>query len=119
MIEGLKLPFTGHEIIRAIDEQIARHEASIQFKRDEIDGKIEHKKEVQWQLPVEAVLQEIAIVQHRIDVLTMYRERIDPGETYLLGRRALKRANLLPPEPSMVPEFAEEETETRWVTRSA
>ena len=119
MIQGLKLPFTGQEIIRAIDARIARHEASIQFKRDEIDGKIEHKKEVQWQLPVEAVLQEIAIEQHRIDVLTMHRERIDPGETYLLGRRALKRANLLPPVPAMASDFDDGETETRWVTRSA
>jgi hypothetical protein len=38
MIQGPKLAFTGQEIIRAINERIARLEASIQFKRDEIDG---------------------------------------------------------------------------------
>ena len=38
MTQGLKLAFTGQEILRAIDERIARLEAAIQFKRDEIDG---------------------------------------------------------------------------------
>ncbi len=39
MIHGLKLAFTGQEIIRALDERLAHHAASIQFKPDEIDEK--------------------------------------------------------------------------------
>ena len=46
MIHGLKLAFTGQQIIRAIDERTADHAASIQYKRDEIDGKIEPKGDV-------------------------------------------------------------------------
>lgn len=69
MIQGLKLAFTGQEIIRAIDERIAGLQASIQFKHDEIDGKVEHTGEVQWQVPV-------------VQTLTMYRERIVLAETY-------------------------------------
>ena len=116
MIDGLKLAFTGEEIIRAIDERIAGLEGAIQFKRDEIDGKIEPKGDVGWQTPVETVQDEIRVLQHRVDVLTMYRGRIMPAETYLLGRRAVRWANLLPPEPP-APEI-DPDSEIRWVTRS-
>jgi hypothetical protein len=118
MIQGLKLAFTGQEIILAIDGRIAVDAASIQFKRDEIDGKIEPKGDVKWREPVEIVQQEIRFLQHRIDVLTMYRDRVVPGETYLLGRRALKWTNLMPPEPRAISD-SDEESEIRWVTRSA
>lgn len=117
MIHGLKLAFTGHEIIRAIDERMADLAASIQFKRDEIDGKIEPEGDLQWQEPVETVQEEIRLLQHRIDVLTMYRDRIVSAETYLLGRRALKWANLMPPEPPAISD-CDEPSEIRWVTRS-
>lgn len=116
MIQGLKLAFTGEEIIRAIDERIADDAASIQFKRDEIDGKIKPKGELTWQQPVESVEQEIRLVQRRIDLLRMYRERVVPAEIYLLGRRALKWANLMPPEPPQV--AFDEDSEIRWVTRA-
>ena len=122
MIQGLKLAFTGQDILRAIDERIARLEAAIQFKRDEIDGKIAPRGEVRWQVSVEEVQQEIATLQQRIDVQTMYRDRLVPSETYLLGKHAMRRANLLPPEPPpLVPDMDDDakENETRWVTRSA
>ena len=123
MIQGLKLAFTGQEIRRAIDERIARLEAAIQFKRDEIDGKIEPRGEVHWQVSVEEVQQEIAILQHRIDVQTMYRDRLVPSETYLLGKRAMRRANLLPPEPPpLVPDMGDNENDyhsiLQWVRNS-
>ena len=102
MIHGLKLAFTGQEIIHAIDERLADHVATVQFRRDEIDGKIEPEGDLEWQEPVETVEEEIRVLQHRIDVLTMYRERIEPAETSLLGRRGMTLANLMPREPAPV-----------------
>lgn len=72
---------------------------------------------MKWQEPVEAVEQEVRFLQIRLDVLTMYRGRIAPAETYLLGRRALKWANLMPHEPPPVPDH-DEKSEIRLVTRS-
>jgi hypothetical protein len=116
MIHGLKFAFTGEEIVRAIDERLDEHHASIQFKRDEIAGKFEHKEGFLSQVPVEAVETEILEVEHRIRTLTMYRDRILPKETYLLGKRDLKLANLMPRRPAP-PEF-DPEKEIQWVTRA-
>jgi hypothetical protein len=117
MIHGLKLGFTGEEIVRAIDARIANVAATIQRKRDEIDGKVEPEGRFKWQEPAEVVEQEIRVLQIRLDTLTMYRGRIVPAETYLLGRRALKWANLMPPEPPPVV-YDDEESKIRWVTRA-
>ena len=116
MIEGLKLAFTGEEIVRAIDEKIDSHQATIQFKRDEIAGTFEHKEGIRSQVPLEAVENEILEVEHCIRTLMMYRDRLLPKETYLLGRRDLKRANLMPKRPEPLAEF-DPEKEIRWVTR--
>jgi hypothetical protein len=117
MIQGLKLTFTGEEIIRSLDALIEECRASIQFKRDEIDGKIEPKGPYLTQVPAEAVEEEIRQVAHRIQTLTLFRERVMPAEVYLLGRKALNFAGLLPRPPAPLPEIDLEEG-IRWVTRA-
>ena len=118
MIHGLKVAFTGDEIIRSLDDRIESHRAAIQFKRDEIDGKVEITTEYQLQEPVEAVENEIRDLEHRIRILTMFRERVLPGETYLLGRRALKRTGLMPRPEARAIEDWDSEKPVRGVTRA-
>jgi hypothetical protein len=116
MIHGLKLAFTGEEIIRALDARIDACKASIQFRRDEIAGRIEYDPGSCAQVPQEDVEDEIRQLEHRVDVLTLFRERIFSPRIYLLGRKALATTGLLPPAP---PPRAEPGLEKgiRWVTR--
>jgi hypothetical protein len=117
VIHGLKLAFTGDEIIRSLDGRLDACRAEIQFRRDEIDGKIEHTSICQWQEPVESVEAEILEIEQRVRTLTMFRERVLPQETYLLGHKALERAGLMPRREAR-PD-SDPEKEIRWVTRSA
>jgi len=48
----------------------------------------------------------------------MFRDRVLPQETYMLGRKALKLAGLMAPAAEPIPDF-DPEKEIRWVTRSA
>lgn len=116
MIHGLKLAFTGEEIIRALDARIGACRASIQFRRDEIAGHIECSAECCSQVPQQSVEREIRQLEHRIRVLTLFRERIFSPRIYLLGRKALATTGLLP-SPPPAPEL-ELEKDVRWVTLS-
>jgi len=118
VIHGFKLAFTGDEIIRSLDGRLDACRAEIQFRRDEIDGKIEHTSICQWQEPVESVEAEILEIEQRVRTLTMFRERVLPQETYLLGRKALELAGLMPVPAEPIP-APDPEKEIRWVTRSA
>jgi hypothetical protein len=117
MIDGLKLAITGEELILALNERIERHRSTIQFKRDQISGKIEPPKEPYWDVPAETVEDEIRQHQHRIHVLMMIRDHILTGETYLVGRRDLAFAELMPDPPEPVPEW-DPSKPLRWVPRS-
>lgn len=116
MIHGLKLAFTGEEIIRALDARIEACKASIQFRRDEIAGSIEWDPGCCSQVPQESVEDEIRQLEHRIRVLTLFRERIFSPRIYLLGRKALATTGLLPaaPPPAAVPDVGKG---IRWVTQ--
>ena len=116
MIDGLKLAMGGHEIILAIDTRIEQHRANIQYKRDEIDGKIEQPTGDAYSVPAEAVEEEIRQLDYRLRTLTFIRDHVLPGETYLVGRRDLKFAGLLPTPAPAVPEI-DLSRGIRWVTR--
>src|SRR3954463_11237053 len=73
VIHGLKLAFTGDEIIRSLDGRLDVCRAEIQLRRDEIDGKIEHPSICQWQEPVESVQAEILEIEQLVRTLTMFR----------------------------------------------
>lgn len=116
MIDGLKSAFTGEEIIQSLDVQIESKRAEIQFRRDEIAGNVQPAQDA-WQVPVEQVEDEIDDIEHRIRTLTMIRDRLLPGETYLLGRKELREAGLMPRHSKQIREL-DPEKGIRWVTRA-
>ena len=117
MIDGLKLAMTGEELILALNERIERYRSTIQFKRDQIEGKAEPPKEPYWEVLAETVEDEIRQHQHRIHVLMMIRDHILTGETYLIGRRDLAFAELMPDPPEPSTEW-DPSKPLRWVPRS-
>lgn len=116
MIHGLKIAFTGEEIICALNARIDACRASIQFRRAEIAGNVECGAGCCSQVPVESVEDEIRQLEHRIRVLTLFRERIFSPRIYLLGRKALATTGLLPSAPPPGPELDLEKS-IRWVTQ--
>lgn len=78
MIQGLKLAFTGDEIIRGLDARIAACRAEVATTTGP------------------GAAHDIQALEHRISVLTLFRERIFPPRIYLLGRKSLRMAGLLP-----------------------
>jgi len=117
MIHGLKSAFKGEEIIRSLDARMDAMRAEIEFKREEIAGTVPPSGDCVWQEPAENVEGEIQEIEHRIRILTLIRDRLLPGETYLLGRRDLRRAGLLPDPPEPLPDLVPGQ-EIRWVTRA-
>jgi hypothetical protein len=117
MIDGLKLAITGEELILALGERIDRYRATIQLKRDQIDGKAELPKEPYWEVPAETVEDEIRHHEHRIHVLMTIRDDILTGETYLVGRRDLVFAEFMPDPPEPSAEW-DPSKPLRWVPRS-
>ena len=84
MIDGLKLAITGEELILALGERIERYRSTIQYKRDQIDGKAEPPKEPYWEVPAETVEDEIRLRQiHAGPAGT--RSRVGPVEASPLG----------------------------------
>jgi hypothetical protein len=116
MINGLRLAMSGDEIILALNERIEQYRSSIRFKRDEIEGKVERPQGMAWEVPAEAVEEEILIEQHRMHTLMMIREHILEGQTYLIDRRDLAFAELLPQPPGAGPDL-DPSKEMRWVAR--
>ena len=55
MMDGLKLAITGEELILGLNERIERYRSTIQFKRDQISGKVEPPKELYWEVPAGTV----------------------------------------------------------------
>jgi hypothetical protein len=116
MINGLKLAMCGEEIILALDERIEHYRSSIQFKRDEIAGTVERPQGLYSEVPAETVEEEILIEQHRMHMLMMIRGHILEGQTYLIGRKDLEFAELLPQPPGPGPEL-DLSNGIRWVAR--
>jgi hypothetical protein len=117
MIQGLKTAFTGEEIIRSLDARIEAKRAAIEFRRDEIRGTVQPVGDNVWQVSAEDVEDEIDDIEHSIMMLTLIRDRLLPGETYLLGRKELGQAGLMPQRPERV-RALDPEKEMRWVTRA-
>jgi hypothetical protein len=118
MIQGLKSAFTGEEIIRSLDARIEAKRAAIEFKRDEIRGTVQPVGDNVWQVSAEEVEDEIEDIEHSIRTLTLIRDRLLPRETYLLGRKGLRQAGLMPQRPEQMREL-DPEKGIRWVTRAA
>ena len=117
MIDGLKLAITGEELILALNERIERYRSTIQFKRDQIEGKAETPREPYWEVPAETVEDEIRQDEHRMHVLMTIRDHILTGETYLLGREDLAFAEFMPDRPGPGPGW-DPSKPIRWVPRS-
>ena len=116
MIHGLKSAFKGEEIIRSLDARMNSMRAEIEFKREEIAGTVQPSGDCVWQEPAENVEDEIQQIEHSIRTLTLIRDRLLPGATYLLGRKDLREAGLLPEPPEPLPDLVPGE-QIRWVTR--
>ena len=115
MIDGLKLAMRGDEVTALLNERIERLRAIIGIKLDAIAGNAPPPRtDYVTQVPAEVVDDEIRQHEHRIRVLTMVRDHILGGETYLIGRKDLEFADLLPEPPSTRPDSVPEEI--RWVT---
>ena len=117
MIDGVKAGFTGEEVIRGLDARIEVKRAAIQFRRDEIAGNVLPPGDVLRQVPAETVEREIQDIEHSIPVLTLIRDRLLPGATYLLGKKGMKLAGLMPARPTPLPDL-DPKKEIRWVTRA-
>ena len=114
MIDGLKLAMRGDEVTALLDERIERLRAIIGIKLDAIAGNAPPPRtDYVTQVPAEVVEDEIRQHDHRIRVLTMVRDHILGGETYLIGRKDLEFADLLPEPPPTQPDAVPEEI--RWV----
>ena len=98
MIDGLKLAMTGEQIIATVSARIEDHRATIRQKRD--DGEA-GRRPADDDCPMCAVSldDDIAQLEHSIQVLMVIRGHIVPAETYLLGRNDLEFAELLPEPP--------------------
>lgn len=117
MINGLKLAMTGEEIIAGLNERIEHYRSTIQFKRDEIEGKVERPDGIYSEVPAETVEEEILIEQHRMHTLMMIRGHILQDQIYLVGKRDLEFAELLPLPPGPGPEL-DLTKGIRWIAHS-
>jgi hypothetical protein len=115
MIDGLKLAMSGDEVVSLLDARIERIRAIIGIKRDAIAGNgPPPRMDYVCQVPAEVVEDEILQHEHRIRILTIIRDHVLREETYLIGRRDLRFAELLPDSP-IAPFDTELSPTIRWV----
>src|SRR5436190_22048241 len=116
MIVGVKLAMSGDEVSSLLDARMERIRAIIGIKRDAIAGN-EPPPRIDYvcQVPAEVVEDEIRQHEHRLRVLTIIRDHILRGETYLIGQRDLEFGELLPDPPTAPPD-ADFHDRIRWVT---
>jgi hypothetical protein len=115
MIDGLKLAMSGEKLISLLDARIDRIHEIIRIKRDAIAGLgPPSRREYISQVPAEVVEEEILQHEHRIRVVTIVRDHILRGETYLIGERDLAFGELLP-DPPVMPETEFDVENLRWV----
>jgi hypothetical protein len=102
MITGLRVGFTGEEICAALDGRIEdcrrraarwKYEAERPLESQTIDEPI---------LPTHICMNEERLATWKAAVLTLIRDRIERSEVYLLEKRELASAGLLPPRPALV-----------------
>jgi hypothetical protein len=107
---------SGDEVISLLDARIERIRAVIGIKQDAIAGdEPPSRTDCAWQVPAEVVEEEIRQHEHRIRVLTIVRDHVLRGETYLIGQRDLEFGELLPDPPTEPPD-TEFSAAIRWVT---
>ena len=99
MIDGLRLVMRGEELQAKVSERIERLEAAVKQYRDDLkmDPK-EQTDEHPW-LPEHILESMIEEREDRIHALTLIRDHLVPGESYLLDQRDLQFAELLPAPP--------------------
>jgi hypothetical protein len=115
MIDGLKLAMSGDEVISLLNERIERIRAVIGTKRAAIAGNgPPPRADYVCQVPAEVVEEEISQHQHRIRVLTIVRDHLLRGETYLIGKSDLEFGELLPDAQAEPPD-TELSEKIRWV----
>lgn len=117
MIDGLKLAMTGEEVLLSLNERIGRYRSLIQFRQDEIDGKVEPSPGPRCEVPAETIEEEILQHRHRMHILMMIRDHILRGETYLISRRDMEFAELFPDPPGPLADL-DPTKEIRWIARS-
>ena len=92
LIKGLKLAMEGEETILALDARIDEHNATLERLRLAAGPRWNEHPDV-------------IAVENRVRTLETIRDHIWEGHTYLLGRKDLEFAELLPepggPEPQM------------------
>jgi hypothetical protein len=115
MIDGLKLAMSGDEVSSLLDGRIERIRAIIGIKRDAIAGNgPAPRTDYVSQVPAEVVEDEIRQHQYRICVLTIVRDHVLRGETYLIGQKDIEFGELLP-DPPAAPHDSELSERIRWV----
>src|SRR5436190_5789470 len=105
MINGLKLAMSGDEVISLLDARIERTREIIGIKVEAIAGNgPPSRTDYVCQVPAEVVEEEIRQHEHRIRVLTIVRDHVLRGETYLIGQKDLEFGELLPDPPAAPPD---------------
>jgi hypothetical protein len=99
MIDGLKLTMKGSELKGRVAERIRDHRDTIQRYRKARDRKPDEQTDAEPCLPEQLCDYEIACCEYSIEKLTLILDHLNEAESYLLGRRDLKFADLLPDPP--------------------
>lgn len=92
MIDGLKLAMSGDEVISLLEARIECLRAVIGIKRDAIAGSgPPPRTDYVCQVPADVVEEEISQHEHRVRVLTIIRDHMRRGKTYLIGTKGPSR----------------------------
>jgi hypothetical protein len=93
LIKGLKLAMEGEEIILALDARIEEHNATLDRLRLAAGPRWNENPDV-------------VAVENRVRTLETIRDHIWEGHTYLLGRKDLEFAELLPEPGGREPQMS-------------
>ena len=99
MIDGLKLTMTGALLKGKVAERIQDHQDTIRKYRKAMARTPDEETEDTPGLPEHMCEYEIDCCEYSIEKLTLILDHLRDDESYLLGRRDLRFAELLPEPP--------------------
>ena len=109
MIDGLRLTIAGEELKRLLDERVDEHRRCAAHWKGELARTPDDQTDDHPLLPDHICENEAERHEWRIEVLEFIRDRIEPGEVYLLGETDLSFAELLPAKPGWLEQAEWEE----------
>jgi hypothetical protein len=116
MTDGLKLTFSGSELLRLLEERIADHRRRADGWTQETLRTPEDQTDEAPLLPDHICANEAERHTWRADVLQFIRDHVDATETYRLTASDLEFGELLPSKPGwLVQDEYEEQTGVRFM----